>query len=78
LKEVARILAHSWQAKKKTAADISNKTVEHLHEVAMSVGAWAGKVSGAGGGGFLMLISDPEDRHKLIETLNSVGGQASA
>lgn len=77
-KEVARILAHSWLAKKMTAADISNKAVEYLHDTAMSVGAWAGKVSGAGGGGFLMIISDPEDRHRLIETLNSVGGQASA
>ncbi len=44
----------------------------------MRAGAWAGKVSGAGGGGFLMLMTDPENRYRLISQINEAGGHASA
>jgi D-glycero-alpha-D-manno-heptose-7-phosphate kinase len=49
-----------------------------MYEIAMKAGAWAGKVSGAGGGGFLMLMTDPENRYTLIRELNAAGGYASA
>ena len=49
-----------------------------MYEVAMQAGAWAGKVSGAGGGGFLMLMTDPENRYRLITRINEAGGRASA
>lgn len=78
IKAVAGILASSWAAKKKTAGGISTSVVDQLHETAMKEGAWAGKVSGAGGGGFLMLLTDPEYRFSLISALNANGGQASA
>jgi D-glycero-alpha-D-manno-heptose-7-phosphate kinase len=44
----------------------------------MDAGAWGGKVSGAGGGGFVMLLADPEKRYRLIRSLNEAGGSASA
>jgi D-glycero-alpha-D-manno-heptose-7-phosphate kinase len=75
---VAEILGHSWAEKKKTATGVSNPKVEEMYEIAMNAGAWAGKVSGAGGGGFLMLMTDPEDRYRLISRLNAAGAQASA
>ena len=78
IRRVADILGHSWTAKKRTAPGVSNAKVEDLHAVAMKAGAWAGKVSGAGGGGFLMLMTDPENRYGLISALNAAGGQASA
>ena len=78
IRGVAEILGHSWAAKKKTAAGISNAKVEEMYRVAMKAGAWAGKVSGAGGGGFLMLMTDPENRYRLISEINEAGGQASA
>ncbi len=78
IRGVAEILGHSWVAKKKTAAGISNPKVEELHDVARKAGAWAGKVSGAGGGGFLMLMTDPENRYQLISEINEAGGPASA
>ena len=78
IRGVAEILGHSWVAKKKTAAGISNPKVEELHDVARKAGAWAGKVSGAGGGGFLMLMTDPENRYQLITEINEAGGRASA
>jgi D-glycero-alpha-D-manno-heptose-7-phosphate kinase len=77
LRAVASILGHSWVAKKRTAAGVSNAKVEEIYELAMKFGAWSGKVSGAGGGGFLMLMTDPENRYRLISALNEAGAQAS-
>ena len=78
IRRVADILGHSWTAKKKTAAGVSNEKVEEFYEVAMKAGAWAGKVSGAGGGGFLMLMTDPENRYQLISELKAAGGMADS
>lgn len=75
---MADVLKQSWLSKKRTAAAVSNSKVERLMEVAHAAGAWAGKVSGAGGGGFIMLLIDPERRYGLIRTLNAAGGSASA
>ena len=58
IRGVAEILGHSWVAKKKTAAGISNPKVEELHDVARKAGAWAGKVSGARG----WRLPDVDDR----------------
>lgn len=75
---MADVLKSSWLSKKRTAASVSNSTVERLMAIALEAGAWAGKVSGAGGGGFIMLLIDPEQRFGLIRKLNEAGGAASA
>jgi D-glycero-alpha-D-manno-heptose-7-phosphate kinase len=75
---MAGILHASWQSKKQTASAVTNSAVDHMLEVALESGAWAGKVSGAGGGGFIMLLVDPERRFGLIRKLNEQGGEASA
>jgi D-glycero-alpha-D-manno-heptose-7-phosphate kinase len=78
IKGMAEILRQSWLSKKQTAAAISTSAVDGLLDTAMAAGAWAGKVSGAGGGGFIMLLADPERRLSLIRALNATGGEASA
>ncbi|MFY7836007.1 MAG: dehydrogenase [Novosphingobium sp.] len=78
IRGMADVLKRSWLAKKRTASSITNSTVDDLLEVAIKNGAYAGKVSGAGGGGFIMLLADPERRYHLIRKLNEHGGQASA
>lgn len=78
IRGTADVLRQSWLSKKKTASAVSNGNVERLLDLAMESGAWAGKVSGAGGGGFIMLLADPEKRFGLIKALNGAGGQASA
>jgi D-glycero-alpha-D-manno-heptose-7-phosphate kinase len=72
---MARILDDSWAAKKLTAPGISNDRIERLCEVAFANGAHAGKISGAGGGGFLMFIVPPEDRLGLVTVLNRMGAE---
>jgi len=73
---MARILDDSWAAKKMTASGVSNERIDKLCNVAFTNGALAGKVSGAGGGGFLMFIVSPEDRLRLITALDAAGGEA--
>ena len=78
VRQVAAILNRSWDAKKRTASGVSSPAIDRLHETAMAHGALAGKVSGAGGGGFVMFITPPEDRIALIRALNAGGADASA
>lgn len=73
---MAKVLDHSWKAKKETASGISTGAIEKLYGEAMAAGALAGKVSGAGGGGFMMFIVPPEKRLKLVRTLTQAGGLA--
>ncbi|WP_408873894.1 hypothetical protein [Gluconobacter roseus] len=75
--QMAEILNRSWEAKKSTARGISNPLIELLYTQAMKDGAIGGKVSGAGGGGFMMFIVPPDRRVQVIRSLNTSGAQAS-
>lgn len=78
--EIARmgaILERSWEAKKRTASGISTAPMEALRAAAMAAGALAGKVSGAGGGGFMMFLVPPEKRVAVIAALREAGAEAS-
>lgn len=72
---LAETLRRGWEAKKATSSAISNSEIERILELAMDNGAMAGKVSGAGGGGFLMLICPPHKRQKLVQVLAQQQGQ---
>ncbi len=65
----------SWAAKKKTAHSISNSFIDEAYTAAKKAGAYSGKVSGAGGGGFMMFIVDPVRRLQVIKVLNELGGK---
>jgi D-glycero-alpha-D-manno-heptose-7-phosphate kinase len=73
---VARLLERSWVAKKRTAPGISNARIEELEDMARAGGAIGAKVSGAGGGGFMMFVVPTEKRFALISTLNKQGALA--
>ncbi len=72
----ARSLRRGWEAKKRLASRISNPEIERAYQVAESHGMVAGKVSGAGGGGFLMMIVDPRRRIEVKENLERECGGA--
>ena len=74
---MAKILNRSWEAKKLTAAGISSDLIDRLFDEAMNAGAIGGKISGAGGGGFMMFIVPPERRVNVINRLIKQGAQAS-
>ena len=75
IRAFAASLGESWHAKKRTAEGISTSVIEAALEAGMSHGAYAGKVSGAGGGGFVMLIVDPLKRVGVIRALEQLPGQ---
>lgn len=76
IERMAKILNRSWEAKKQTAAGISTGRIEELYDRAFAAGAIGGKVSGAGGGGFMMFIVPPHRHIPVVRTLNEAGGMA--
>lgn len=75
IQEVATILNKSWECKKKTAGCISNPEIDRIYNMVIERGAYAGKVSGAGGGGFMVFIVDPVKRLNIINALNRECGR---
>ena len=71
-------LNYSWEKKKATAKSISNEAIDNAMEVAIRSGALAGKVSGAGGGGFITFFVPPENRVGLVDALKELGGWISS
>lgn len=74
IKAYAQIIGRAWENKKKMAGSISNNSIENIFELALSAGAITGKVSGAGGGGFIMFIVDPVRKVELTNMLNAQNG----
>lgn len=74
LNAFAGILRETWEQKKKTSDIISNSELDIVINFAMLNGAKAIKISGAGGGGFLMIYCDPTDRQCLIDALKTLRG----
>jgi D-glycero-alpha-D-manno-heptose-7-phosphate kinase len=77
IQRVSDTLNRSWRAKQRTSKFVSNSRIEEIFELGLMNGASAGKVSGAGGGGFLMFMVDPEHRYKLATALTEYGVPAS-
>jgi D-glycero-alpha-D-manno-heptose-7-phosphate kinase len=67
----------SWEAKQKMASGISNEKINDIYRTAINAGARAGKVSGAGGGGYMMFIVDPVKRSHVIDSLQEFSGSVS-
>ena len=70
----ASILGEAWENKKKMAKCISNDMIQEAFDVAMASGAIAGKVSGAGGGGFIMFVVEPTKKRMVENALRKLGG----
>ena len=70
----ASSLRAGWEQKKKTASIISNKDLEEIITFAQENGAEALKVSGAGGGGFIMMFCKPTNRQQLFDAMKTLPG----
>ncbi len=68
-------MRHSWEAKKNTSKSITNPLLEGIEKTAFDNGAKSLKVSGAGGGGFMMIFVDPIDKPNLQVALRKIDGQ---
>ncbi|WP_319380104.1 hypothetical protein [Thiomicrorhabdus sp.] len=73
IREMASILDHSWTAKKNTSSAVSNSFIDEIVETAKSAGAWACKVSGAGGGGFMFFMVEPTLKKYVMDQVQEKG-----
>jgi D-glycero-alpha-D-manno-heptose-7-phosphate kinase len=69
LDTIGHLLHQSWQLKKQMASKISNNTLDEMYEAAYRAGAFGGKITGAGGGGFLLLYCPYERQEAVREAL---------
>ncbi|MCK9402538.1 MAG: dehydrogenase [Chitinophagaceae bacterium] len=77
LDHIGEILDYGFQQKKNMAANISNNSMEEIYTAAKKSGATGGKISGAGGGGFMIFYCPGNSRYPVIETLHNFGGKIS-
>ena len=70
---ISDCLTQNWLEKKKTASVISNPQIEETYNFIMEHGGKAAKISGAGGGGFMIIWCDPRNRYELIHALKNRG-----
>jgi len=75
LDQFGEILDFGFQQKRKMANNISNSTIEEIYEAAKKAGATGGKISGAGGGGFMIFYCPGNTHHAVIEALKDFGGE---
>jgi D-glycero-alpha-D-manno-heptose-7-phosphate kinase len=67
------LLHENWMQKKRFAPGVTNPLIDQSYETARSLGAVGGKITGAGGGGFLMLYCEPPHQPAVTSALQSLG-----
>ncbi len=75
LSRIGNILNMGWEYKKKMAEGISTNLFEEVYNQALQAGAIGGKISGAGGGGYIFFYCPDCVRYKVIEALSHFGGK---
>ena len=71
---IGKILHDGWMHKKQMADGISNESIDSIYEAALQSGATGGKISGAGGGGFMIFYAPYIHKYQLIKKLSELGG----
>jgi len=72
--EIGPLLEMGFTHKRKMAAEISNPMIEEIYSAAMRAGASGGKISGAGGGGFMIFYCPDNSRQMVCDALHNFGG----
>ncbi len=75
LNEIGALLDYGWRSKKQTAEGVSNPLIDEIYEAALHAGALGGKISGAGGGGFMLFWCPGFTRYSVMERLHAFGGE---
>ncbi|MDP2663184.1 MAG: GHMP kinase [Dehalococcoidia bacterium] len=70
---LGRLMDESWQQKKRLSAKISNEQIDQAYLAAKRAGALGGKITGAGGGGFLLFYCPPEGHQSVRLALEALG-----
>jgi len=73
--DIGPILDYGFRYKKQMANDISNESLDGIYETALKHGATGGKISGAGGGGFMMFYCPGNTQYAVANALKQIGGE---
>jgi D-glycero-alpha-D-manno-heptose-7-phosphate kinase len=73
LSEFGHLLGTAWEQKKRMSPRISNPMIDEAYETARATGALGGKLTGAGGGGFMLFYCPPGTRHRVSAKLLEIG-----
>ncbi len=76
LDDFGALLHEGWMNKKKMAAQISDASIDELYETARGHGALGGKMSGAGGGGYMFFYCPFDRKHVIAAALERLGASA--
>ena len=76
LDAIGKILDEGWHHKKQMADSITNPFIDEVYAAAITAGATGGKISGAGGGGFMFFYCPSNTRYRVIDSLAQFGGQS--
>ena len=68
--ELGRVLDEGWRLKRGLSSGISNADIDRWYAAAKASGAWGGKITGAGGGGFLFFLHPPERSRQIADALS--------
>jgi len=74
LSKFGELLYEAWENKKKMSTKISNFQIDKMYEMAIKNGAIGGKVTGAGGGGYMLFYCPFEKKHQVANVLRKMGG----
>jgi D-glycero-alpha-D-manno-heptose-7-phosphate kinase len=75
LGRIGEILNFGWQNKKQMAHSITNELIDSIYQKALEHGATGGKISGAGGGGFMFFYCPAVTKVKVAKAIESLGGK---
>lgn len=75
LNEFGEILDYGFRHKKEMAQNISNSRIEDIYAAAKLAGATGGKISGAGGGGFMIFYCPANSKFSVAKSLKKFGGE---
>lgn len=75
LNKIGEILHFGWQNKKNMATSISNELIDKIYSTAIDNGASGGKISGAGGGGFMFFYCPGTTKIKVAKAIEALGGK---
>jgi D-glycero-alpha-D-manno-heptose-7-phosphate kinase len=72
LSEFGKLLDHAWKLKRGLTSKISTELIDELYARAIHAGAYGGKLMGAGGGGFMLLVADPDAHVRIRKALSGL------
>ncbi len=75
LNRFGELMHEGWLAKKSLSSKISNENIERFYLLSRKHGVIGGKLLGAGGGGHLLLFSNPDKKYNVIQELEKIGGK---